>query len=126
VRVPSPIAWHHLYAGIGGNSAGAGTRGRRRASTKPLGEPENLPAKDQHRFDELRRADLKTGRAWSIKESLRRLWTHPDREEGASHWKRWYFWATHSRLAPVIVAARTVHRHIANVITSTNTASPTR
>jgi transposase len=78
---------------------------------------ENLPAKDQHRFDELRRADLKTGRAWSIKESLRRLWTQPDREEGESHWKRWYFWATHSRLAPVIVAARTVHRHLANVLT---------
>jgi hypothetical protein len=39
VRVPSPIAWSHLYARIAGNSAGAGTRGRRRASTKPLGEP---------------------------------------------------------------------------------------
>jgi hypothetical protein len=40
VRVPSPIAWHHLYAGIAGTSAGAGTGGRRRASTKPLGEPD--------------------------------------------------------------------------------------
>jgi len=44
VRVPSPIAWHPLFAGIAGNSAGAGAGGRRRASTKRLGEPKNSHA----------------------------------------------------------------------------------
>ena len=29
----------------------------------------------------------------------------------AAFLKRWYFWATHSRLAPMIEAARTVKRH---------------
>ena len=33
------------------------------------------------------------------------------------HWKRWYFWATHSRLAPVIETARLIQRHLANVMT---------
>jgi len=33
------------------------------------------------------------------------------------HWNGWYFWATHSRLTPVIEAARTIQRHLANVLT---------
>ena len=78
---------------------------------------ENLPEKHQERFEELRSADLKTGRAWAIKESLRQLWSSTSRAEGESHWKRWYFWATHSRLEPVIKAAKTIFRHIENVLT---------
>jgi transposase len=78
---------------------------------------ENLPEESKPRFEELRNADLKTGRAWSIKETLRHLWDHTERSDGETHWKRWYFWATHSRLAPMIAAARTVHRHIGNVLT---------
>jgi transposase len=78
---------------------------------------ENLPEKSKPRFEELRRADLKTGRAWSIKESLRRLWGHTERADGEEHWRRWYFWATHSRLAPMIAAARTIRRHLNNVLT---------
>jgi transposase len=78
---------------------------------------ENLPEKNKPRFEALRSADLKTGRAWSIKETLRHLWRHTERTEGEEHWKRWYFWATHSRLKPMIAAARTVRRHIDNVLT---------
>jgi hypothetical protein len=32
-------------------------------------------------------------------------------------WKRWEFWATHSRLAPIRKAAETVRRHIENILT---------
>jgi transposase len=78
---------------------------------------ENIPEKSRPRFEELRRADLKTGRAWSMKETLRHLWNHAELPAGEDHWKRWYFWATHSRLAPMVDAARTVHRHITNVLT---------
>lgn len=78
---------------------------------------ENLPDKDKPRFEELRQIDLKTGRAWSIKETLRHLWDYKRRSNGEAYWKRWYFWATHSRLEPMIKAARTVHRHIDNVLT---------
>lgn len=78
---------------------------------------ENLPEKHQERFEELRSADLKTGRAWAIKESLRQLWSSTSRVEGESYWRRWYFWATHSRLESVIKAAKTIFRHIDNVLT---------
>jgi transposase len=78
---------------------------------------ENLPEKSKPRFEQLRNADLKTGRAWSIKETLRHLWGHTERTDGEDHWKRWYFWATHSRLKPMIAAAKTIQRHIDNVLT---------
>lgn len=78
---------------------------------------ENVPEQHRARFEELRRINLKTGRAWAIKESLRRLWSYTYRAWGERYWKRWYFWATHSRLKPVIAAARTIHRHLANVLT---------
>jgi transposase len=33
------------------------------------------------------------------------------------HWKRWYFWATHSRLKPVVKVARMIRGHLDNVLT---------
>ncbi len=35
----------------------------------------------------------------------------PSAEAGEGFLKKWYFWATHSRLPPMIEAARTVKRH---------------
>lgn len=78
---------------------------------------ENLPEHHADRFKQLRAIDLKTGRAWSIKESLRHLWSYTRRGWAERHWRQWYFWATHSRLKPVIETARTVQRHLANVMT---------
>ena len=59
---------------------------------------ENLPERHIQRLAVLRAADLKTGRAWAIKENLR------------------HFWATHSRLQPVIDAAHTLKRHEAGLL----------
>jgi len=77
---------------------------------------ENLPARHQDRFNALRAVDLKTGRAWSIKEDLRHFWSYKRRGWGAKHFKRWYFWATHSRLRPIIDAAKTLKRHEAGLL----------
>lgn len=77
---------------------------------------ENLPDRHQDRFALLRGSDLKTGRAWAIKESLRHFWSYRRRGWALRHWKRWYFWATHSRLEPVIKAARTLKRHQAGLL----------
>lgn len=77
---------------------------------------ENLPERHRARFTALRAADLKTGRAWAIKESLRHFWAYRMRGWGLRHWRSWYFWATHSRLQPVIDAARTLKRHEAGLL----------
>ena len=57
---------------------------------------ENLPSKHEGRFAALRSTDLKTGRAWTIKESMRNFWKCVQRGWALRHWDKWYFWATHS------------------------------
>ena len=58
---------------------------------------ENLPDKHRDRFNALKALDLKTSRAWAIKENLRLFWEQSSKAQGLEHFKRWYFWATHSR-----------------------------
>ncbi|WP_175839461.1 ISL3 family transposase [Burkholderia anthina] len=82
-----------------------------------LTNPVNMTDKARQRFDELKRAQLKTGRAWALKEALRALWNYTSATWATKFWKRWYFWATHSRLAPMIAAARLIARHLPNVLT---------
>jgi transposase len=78
---------------------------------------ENLPERHQEWFTRLRALHLKTGRAWAIKEDLRDLWNYQRRGWGLRHWKHWYFWATHSRLAPIVRVAEMIKRNLANVLT---------
>jgi transposase len=78
---------------------------------------EDLPEPSRERFAALRALHLKTGRAWAIKESLRDLWAYRRKGWALRHWKRWYYWATHSRLEPVIEVARMIDRHLENVLT---------
>jgi transposase len=77
---------------------------------------ENLPTRHHSRFDELRRGDLKTSRAWAIKENLRYFWEYQRRGWAEKHWKSWYFWATHSRLNPIMEVARTLKRHLPGLL----------
>jgi len=77
---------------------------------------ENLPERHHNRFAVLRAGDLKTARAWAIKESLRHFWSYQRCGWGAKHFQRWYFWATHSRLKPIIDAAKTLKRHQAGLL----------
>ena len=76
---------------------------------------ENLPAHYSERFEELRALDLKTSRAWAIKESLRRLWQFQRLGVAKKYWKRWLDWALRSQLTPIIRAAQTLQRHIGGI-----------
>jgi transposase len=77
---------------------------------------ERLPRKYRRHFAMLKRAGLKTGRAWAIKEALRHLWEFQTRPRAEAFWKRWYFWATHSRLVPVMLAAQKLRRHVRELL----------
>ncbi len=77
---------------------------------------EKLPERHQERFDVLRSGDLKTSRAWAIKENLRFFWDYRRKSWAEKHWKAWYFWATHSRLDPVIKVARTFKAHLTGLL----------
>jgi transposase len=52
-----------------------------------------------------------------LKENLRVLWDFPRRWQAATFFRRWYFWARHSRLPPMIEVARLIKRHLHNVLT---------
>jgi len=67
---------------------------------------ENLLRRSKEHFQAIKSMELKTARAWALKESLRQLWNYQTAGWAQRFWQRWYFWATHSRLAPMIEAAK--------------------
>lgn len=77
---------------------------------------ENLPPKYWSDYYALRDSDLKTARAWAIKENLRNLWNYKTLRWAQPFWKRWYFWATHSQLQPVREAAKSFKNHLYGIM----------
>lgn len=78
---------------------------------------ENIPAWRKEEFEQLRAQDLKVCRASAIKENLRHLWGYRYEANMRRYFKSWYFWATHSRLKPIIKAAQTLKAHLDNIAT---------
>lgn len=72
----------------------------------------NWTARQRETYEQLspQKVGLKTALAYRIKLALQELWILPPWLAEACL-KRWYFWATHSRLEPIIRAARTIKRH---------------
>lgn len=87
--------------------------------TKPLWlwNEENVPAWRRAEFETVKHAELQTSRAWAIKEALRSFWDYVYPKCAKKYFTAWYFWATHSRLAPIIEAAKTLQRHLPNLLT---------
>jgi transposase len=58
----------------------------------------------------IKKLNLKTSRAYHIKLNFQELYQQPV-EFAETYLKKWYFWATHSRLEPIINAAYTIKNH---------------
>lgn len=71
----------------------------------------NLSEKQKGRFLNLKNQNLKTVKAYNIKLSLQEFWNSQNRRRATKYLKKWYFWATHSRLNPVVEVANTVKKH---------------
>lgn len=78
---------------------------------------ENMPDAAREKFDQIKHGNLKTARAWALKESLREMWHYRSVAWAKRFWDRWYFWATHSRLPPMIEKAKLIARHLPNILT---------
>jgi transposase len=78
---------------------------------------ENLPDIHRDRFESLRGMHLKTARAWALKESFRDLWGYKRAGWAIRHFKKWFFWATHSRLKPVIEKAYMFRKYLGQILT---------
>jgi transposase len=77
-----------------------------------LKNPENLKANQTEILETLalKKLNLKTSRAYHIRMNFQKFWNQPVHAAEA-FLKKWYFWATHSRLEPIKEAAYTMKRH---------------
>lgn len=81
-----------------------------------LKNPQNWTTHQRERFHNLKLDTLKVGRAWAIKEAFTDFWDYRYAASARKFFDRWYFWATHSRLAPIVNAAKTLKRHLPGLL----------
>ena len=77
-----------------------------------LKNPQNLTKKQQDKLDNLtlKKLNLKTSRAYQIKLNFQEIFNQ-SHDTAEALLKKWFFWATHSQLKPIIDAAYTIKRH---------------
>ena len=71
----------------------------------------SLSTGQRETIESLSHCNLQTARAYQIRLTFQGFYQQPSRQDAEAFLKRWYFRATHSRLQPVIDAARTIKRH---------------
>ena len=81
-----------------------------------LRNPKNWSDFQRAQFAEMKIDVLQVGRAWSIAQAFEGFWEYRYAGSARKFFDRWYFWATHSRLQPVIEAARTLKRHLPGLL----------
>lgn len=69
------------------------------------------------RLGDLLKMNLKIVEAYLLKELFRKLWEYTHRAWAAKYLKRWFWWATHSRLTPLRDFAWTLRRHEEGILT---------
>jgi len=78
-----------------------------------LKNEKNMTKSQKEKLEELQisKLNLKSIRAFHIRENFQEIYKAPSEKEFEALLKKWYFWATHSRLAPIIKAAKTIKKH---------------
>ena len=75
-----------------------------------LKNPANLKPRELADLGSLRKRNLKTAKAHLIKVTFQDLYKET-KQSAEDFLKEWYFWATHSRLEPIVKAAKTIKSH---------------
>ncbi len=60
--------------------------------------------------------NIKTVKAYHIKESFQQIYDTKTVDDFEELLKKWYYWATHSKLGPIIQADKTIKRHWHGII----------
>ena len=81
-----------------------------------LRNPKNWSDAQREQFATMKIDVLQVGRAWSIAQAFEDFWAYRYAGSARKFFDRWHFWATHSRLKPVIEAARTLKRHLPGLL----------
>jgi transposase len=78
---------------------------------------DNVPDKHLRAFEAVRDQNLRTSRAWAIKETLRDLWDYRSVAWARKFFKRWFGWARRSKLTPIKKVATMLLNHLTNILT---------
>ncbi|MGH7927052.1 MAG: ISL3 family transposase [Candidatus Binatia bacterium] len=82
-----------------------------------LRNPLNFGDEQWRDFQKLRESNLKTARAWALKEQAMHLWGYSYEKSARKHFAWWYRWATRSRLKPMIEKAKMLQARLPNLLT---------
>src|SRR6516225_8208530 len=82
-----------------------------------LRNPATMDGEQRREFAELRQSELKTARAWALKETAMALYNYVYEKPARKHFRWWYNWAVRSRLQPMKEVAGMLKRRLENVIT---------
>ena len=76
-----------------------------------------MEPEDRRAFDKLRNTQLKTARAWALKETGMALYEYHYERPARKHFRWWHGWAVRSRLKPMIGVAGMLKRRLENILT---------
>jgi transposase len=76
-----------------------------------------MDAEQKREFAELKQGELKTARAWALKETAMALYEYVYEKPERRHFHRWYNWAVRSRLPPIKEVAGMLKRRFESIIT---------
>jgi transposase len=82
-----------------------------------LRNPAAMEGKQKREFAELRQSELKTARAWALKETAMALYNYVYEKPARKHFHCWYNWAVRSRLQPIKEVAGMLKRRFENIVT---------
>ena len=77
-----------------------------------LYNPSNLKDERAEEFERLIQSELKTARAWILKESFAGFWQQEGRWQAQGYFAKWYSRARRSRLEPVKKVAKSLKNHL--------------
>jgi transposase len=81
-----------------------------------LRNPKNMTHSQKLASHSLREEYSDLARGWAMVQAFKELWDFTSETWARKHFKRWYFWATHSRLKPFIKLAKTLKSHLENIL----------
>jgi transposase len=82
-----------------------------------LRNPNNMKWREKLKFMALKKAHLKSSRAWALKQAAMEVFNYISETWARKHFRWWFNWATRSQLKPMIKVAYMLQRRFENIIT---------
>lgn len=81
-----------------------------------LRNPLEEDAEQRRKFEPLRKSNLKTARAWAIKETLMDFFRYTQVKRASDFFRSWFRWASRSKLRPILRLAHTLKNRLGTLL----------